>query len=424
VRGWFLLVAALCAQATTVAAEPVSLTLPEAVGRARSVNADLRALRARLAQQSATVRIALARVLPTLSVTGTYFRNDQQVEAAGRVVVRQHELSLFGGAQVGLFRPAALGDWLVSDAELDAATLAATQEAAGVELTVIELFIGVRRAEARLASATAAVARRSEFLRAASARLEHELTDRSEVQRAELLLADAQLELDAARADQAALLVALAAVLQLPPEPSSLALTGSGAAPEVQAPPSWDLTERGDIRAVQLLLDERDDLANTFAWLRFLPTIDLAGTFAQEEDSFSNPDGFTWRIEVQATWFLYDGGERYGVLDLAESTTELHRAELLGLEADIRAEARTALIRIDQLERQLATARASLATATQYREDVGRRLDAGLATLLDVLDAEAQLSGAEVLASTLAHDLDLARWRLLHARGELTSVLP
>lgn len=401
---------------------PTALTLVQAVERARRVNPSLHALRARLAQQSAGVRVALARVLPTLAVTGSYLHNDQQVEAAGRVVVRQDELSLTGGVQVGLFRPGALGDWLVSDAELGAAGEAAAYDAEAVAFGVVELFIGALRAGARRESAATAVERRTAFLQAAQARLASELTDRSEVQRAQLSLADAQLQLDAARADEGAALVALAAVLQLPPEPGAVELAGDGSAPDVA--PALDLSLRGDVRAIHVLLDDRDDLAETFAWLRFLPDLELAGTFAQQGDSFSNPDGFNWRIELQATWALYDGGERYGLLDLADATRDLHRAELAGLDAETRAEVQTAGIRIDQLDRQLATARESLTTARQYREDVGRRLAAGLSTLLDVLDAEAQLSAAEVLAATLAHDRDLARWRLIHARGELGRALP
>ena len=406
--------------------EPVALTLPEAVARARGVNPDLRALGARLAQQSAGARIARARVLPTLSITGSYLHNDQRVEAAGRVVTRPDELALVGGMEAGLFRPAALGDWLVAGAEVDAAGLAAGYEAEGVAFLVVELYIGALRAAARRESVWTAEERRAAFLGAARARLEHGATDRSEVQRAELSLADARVALETARADEAATLVALATVLDLPPDPGALRLTGDTSPLEPQQPSAapWDPTNRGDVRALQLLLDERDDLAETFTWLRFLPEVDLAATFAQEEDSFSNPDGFTWRIELQATWLLYDGGARYGALDLEAATRDLHRAQIAALEAETRGQVSTTAIRIEQLERQLTTARESLDTARQYREDAGRRLDAGLATLLDVLDAEGQLSAAEELTATLAYDLDLARWRSIYARGELGRALP
>ena len=423
---WLPFIIVLSGALPVRADETVSLTLPGAVTRARAVNPDLRALRARLAQQSAGVRVALAQVLPTLSVTGTYLRNDQNVEAAGRAVSRLDELSLVGGMRAGLFRPAALGDWLAVDAELDAAVEAAAYEADAVAFLVVELYISALRSAARHEWASTAAERRGAFLRAARARLEHGTTDRSEVQRAELSLADARLELEAARADEAAALVALAAVLELPPEPGTLRLTGdtSPPLPQQTSTAAWDPSGRSDVQAIRMLLEERDDLARTFTWLRFLPAVDLAATFAQEEDSFSNPDGFTWRIELQATWLLYDGGARYGALDLEAATRDLHRAQLAGLDAETRGEVSTAAIRIEQLERQLATARESLDTARQYREDAGRRLDAGVATLLDVLDAEAQLSAVEVLTATLVHDLDLARWRSIHAKGELGRALP
>lgn len=402
------------------AQEAVTLTLPQAVERARRLNPDVRALQARLGQQSAAVRVALARVLPTLAVTGTWLHNEQKVEAAGRVVARQDELSLVGGLQVGLFRPGALGEWLVAGVELDASREAATYDTEVVAFGVVELFIGAQRAGARRAAAEAAVERRGAFQRAAEARLRSDLTDRSEAQRAALSLATASMELDAAAADEAATLVALAAVLDV--RGPGLRLAGAGTAPAVASGAPEML--RGDVRAVRVLLDERDGLAETFTWLRFLPDVELQATFAQAQESFTNPDGLTWRLELQARWALYDGGERYGLLDLADATVDLHRAELAGLEARAGAEVRASEIRVEQHERQLATARWSLETARQVREDVGRRLDAGLATVLDVLDAEAQLSAADERAATLAHDLELARWRLIHARGELGVALP
>lgn len=419
-RALFAIWMVLGAAAPVRAEEPATFTLPQAVERARRLNPDIRALQARLAQQSAAVRVSLARVLPSLTVTGSWLHNEQQVEAAGRVVARQDELSLVGGLQVGLFRPGALGDWLVAGVELDASREAATYESEAVAFGVVELFIGAQRAGARRAAAQAAVERRAAFQRAAEARLKSELTDRSEAQRAALSLAAATMELDAAAADEAAALVALAAVLDVRGPGVRLAGDGSAPAAASGAPDAV----RGDVRAVRMLLDERDELARTFTWLRFLPDLELQTTFAQAQESFTNPDGLTWRLELQARWPLYDGGERYGLLDLAEATGDLHRAELAGLEVRVGAEVRVAELRVEQHERQLATARWSLETAAQVREDVGRRLDAGLATLLDVLDAEAQLSAADERAATLAHDLELARWRLVHVRGELRAALP
>ncbi len=425
---------ALLAAAAPALAQPapVALTLPDAVDRARRANPDLQALAARVRLQAANVRVTLARVLPTLSANTTYTRYDQGVSLGESVVVQEDEVTTNANLAVPVFRPGALGDYLVADKELEAARAETGRFSEDLLLGVVTLYIEVERARALLATAQDTAERRQAFLTAAEARLAGGLTDRSEVQRARLSLLEAQGERDAAQGRLEVAQGALAVVLGLPaqtpvetttpadpagpgPIPAELA-PGEGlplaAAPDV----------RGDVRALELLL-ERDRLARRWTWLSFLPDVDVVAGLSQGPPSFRDPDGFNWQIQLRGTFLLFDGGARYGRLDAAEASRALHEAQLEALRLTVSQEEHAARARVEALEAQLATALEGVEIAAQYRADVMRRLEAGFATLLDVLDAEAQLATADARQRTLAHDLAIERWRLVHARGALIEAL-
>lgn len=416
----------LCLWAAPAAAEiGAPLTLTEAVRRAQARNPDFRALRARLDVQAAGVRIALARVLPQVALTGTYTHFDEEVVSGSATVVEQDELVFSGAGSIALFRPRALGGWLVAEEELEVSRAAAEYSAEALTLAVIELYLDVLRAAALLATAEEAVARRRRFLDAAETRLAQGLTDRSEAQGARLSLLDAEAEQTAAAARLAEARVALAVVLDLPPD-APPAVTGEAAAPPLPTSglvlTGWAPVERADVRAA-LRNRERDRVARTFAWLDFLPDLELSSGFVQGPETFRDPDGFSWQVRLQATLYLYDGGERYGLIRREDALSALHAAELEAAEDTARREVHTARIRVDELARQVSLADDSLAVAGTFREDALRRLNGGVATLLDILDAETRLSLAQARARTLQHDLWLAQWRLVHARGELSEVI-
>jgi len=401
------------------------LTLAEAVTRGHAKNPDVRVLAARVALAEANVRILLARVLPNASLVGTYVRHDNAVTQGGVTVVPADELGLSGSATVSLFNPRGLGDYLVADQQLDAQLAELSWSGDTLAQTVIALYIDAALAAAVRDLAAEATERRDAFFAAAERRLAAGQTDRAEVQRARLSLLEAQASLRAAEADRRVAAAALAVVLDLPLD-TELALTGplgpSAAAEgrlgeEAEAP-----TTRGDLLGARLRI-EADETARRWGWLAFLPDLALSGSFTQGPDSFRNPDGFAWQVELRATLVLYDGGARYGVLDRAAANLELDTLALETLEDDTRLEVRAASLRVDALADQLLLAGEAVQIAVAYRQDVVRKLDAGLATTLDVLDAEQQLLTAEVRQRTAEHALALARWRLVQAHGELGATL-
>lgn len=406
---------------------PLPLTLPAAVARALAENPDVHALEARLSQQSADVRIALAGLLPGLSLTGTYTRFDQGVSFSGGTVVSEDELSVEGELGLALFRPRAWSDWLVARGDLAVARSATAFDRASLALATTEAWLSALRAEALVAAASETVTRRAAFAEAAEERLARGVTDRSEVQRAGLSLLAARAEIVRLAAERDVALAALAVLVAAPPDTplvlvDDVAAPPPGAAPPPAAPVRAALDRRLDVRALRLAI-ERDETAQTWAWLDFLPDLELAASFVQGPSSFRDPDGFSWQIQLRAVFALYDGGARYGRLDRAAATRALDEATLASAEARVAAELRTALLRVAQLGVELQLAGETVDVAQQVRADVARRLELGLGTLLDVLTAEDQLAAAQLRVRSLAYDLRMARWRLAHAGGTLLDAL-
>ncbi|MBN1945132.1 MAG: TolC family protein [Bradymonadales bacterium] len=427
-----------------------TFTLAEAVSRAVEANPDFEILQARLDQQQAGIRVLLARLLPNASVTGSFTHNDQGVQLGGSTVVQQDEMTWSGSLSLTLFRPRALKDYLVGRREMEAARLETRFSRSNLTLAVIELYIGLVRAQASRLAAETSLARRESFLAAARERLRHGLADRGELQRSELTVLAALSQLEQSRAQEALTQEALAVVLDLPAG-TQIVPTGELAPPgferhsaEVGMPPAVLAEEsrvaleetvitleelesgfapenRDDLEAA-LQLERRDDLARLFTWLDFLPEVLLSAGFTQGPSTFRDPDGFSWQVVLRAVFTLYDGGQRYGLMDQEEAIRALHRAELRSTRAQARSEVRTAALAVQSWEQQLAIAERALVISREYWSDTIRRLDVGLASLLEVLDAEEQLSTYEVRAQVLKEDLWLAQWQLVHARGELLEV--
>lgn len=396
--------------------ERASWTLSEVVARGRERNPDFRVLEARVAVAEANARITLARLLPSASLTGTWTHNDDAVIQGGAVVVPADEVGLSGIASLSLFSPRALGDHLVARKTADAVLAEVQWSEEVLTRALVELGIEVALTDALRQRAAEAAERRDAFLAAAQRRLDAGQTDRAEVQRARLSLLEARASLRTAQADHLAAAAALAVLLDLPAG-ASITVVGP-LSPPSEASMGADAGRRGDLLGARLRI-EAEELGQSWAWLNFLPELTLSGSFTQGRESFRNPDGFAWQVELRASLVLYDGGARYGAIHRAEATRALRAAEADVLENTVSAEVASAKLRVEALVDQVELGREAVQIATLYRQDVIRRRDAGLATILDILDAEDQLLGAELRFQTAEHSLARARWRLLLAEGGL-----
>jgi len=391
------------------AGEPLSFA--DAMARLESNSHVLEAARFELSQARAELDQARGRRLPTVNLEGRATRLDSPLDVGlsdlaptlggllppGLGPIRyeiqseqfyklavQARMPLYTGGRIGA--GIAAGE---AGAEASEAALAATR--GQLHELLVQRYFGLVLAEQAVAVRAATVAGLSRHV-ADATRLEEEgLIARAERLRANVALAEAERELASARERGVLAGAALAALLgvadaprpssPIPPPPESPALPG--------------LIDQAQ-RANPTLAEVRSRQAQADAAVRaergsFLPTL---GAFGRRELytgdlTLLDPD---WAVGLVAEWTLFDGFQRRARVDQAAARSD----RLAALRAD--AERQIELL-VRQRHEQLVTARARLDSFSATRELAEeslrvqqRAFEEGLASSLDVIDAELALS--------------------------------
>lgn len=422
--------------AAALAPEPPLLSLDEALGQLDERSLALHQARARSEEASAVARQAMAPLLPSLVATGSYTRNadDARLDlgsvlqplappgvtlSAPEIVLQAKEQFSAGAAlRVPLVVPsgwwdlaAALDAARAAGATADAVRLqlrtafvqaahlaAAAEEVVGAsELAVESASEHERSAARRVAAGTSAPL---DHLRAQTERIRRE----SDLARARADLGRARLALGIllGRAEPVRVAVPAAAAGALP-EPSPLVETALGRRPELAA-------ARAQTEAAGAQVDS--------AWARLAPQ--LSGTLSAFASDVPYVTGETsgWRASLDLTWALYDGGFRYG--KRRQATAQLAAAQAAAEGARLQV-----IQEVQDGSRDVAVATERLRLAEQQRKlaadaaaSAKRSFEAGVASSLDVVDANDRLYQADVGLADGRARLGIARAALSRATGE------
>lgn len=432
------------------AAGPV-LTLDEALAEAQRNNLELKAARARLEQAEQASRKAWAGYLPSITASAAYTRNQYEARIPFPVGSNIRDVGT-PTSEPGTLPGAPTTLQIVPDEVLDitiqpfnalnaqlelrqallvptlwAAIKAATQAERLAEFSTEaqrrEILFAVAQAFYGAAASQAALTAQQRLLelnlareKDTQARFEAGTVTRVAVLRAQLDRTRAEQDLLRSRNALAAAKLVLATLLQRdpdfelapPPEP-------------VLPPPQADLAEaaleqRADVAAAR----QSEELARTNRrgiWLGYLPTLGLSAAYR-----WSNAAGFTgqntaWLVSLGASWTIWDGG-------LREANLREQSARVAEAEAQRQAAAARALEEVARYQLELESALANrakaeeaveLARETQRLTDISFR--AGVATYLEVADANTALTSAEVGFVAERLSASLAALRLLKAAG-------
>ena len=428
-----LLAAALAAEgganptgaAPPAAAEPAALALDEALEQLDQRSVAIQQSRARADEASAVVRQATAPLLPTLGANGTYTRNSDDrrltlppAMGGGEIIMQAtQQWSAGGQLRVPLVVPS--GWWELSAAREVARAAGATAEAARSQIRTafVQAAHLATAAEEVLLASERAVESATEHERSAQRRvaagtsppLDH-LRAQTERIRRESDLAKARAELERGRLALGILLGRDAPVRVKVPasEPGAPA-----AAPLVERA----LTLRPELAAVRAQADAaRAQLDSAKA--RLAPQ--LSGTVAAFVSDVPYVTGETtgWRATLDLTWALYDGGFRYGKRRQAEAQLAAAAASAEGARLQVIQE-------VEDAARDVAVATERLRLAEQQRRlaadaagSAKRSFEAGVASSLDVVDANDRLYQADVGLAEARARLGIARAALSRAAGE------
>ncbi|HVJ02458.1 MAG TPA: efflux transporter outer membrane subunit [Sphingomonas sp.] len=373
------------------------------IAQALANNRDIRIATARVAEARAAWRIQGAPLYPQLDAvaTGTRGRSVTTLPGLGTQAfdVRQITAQLSASWEIDFWgrvrnlREAAREQFLATE---EARRAVATDLVAQVALG----YLLEREFEERFALARRSVATREDTLRIMRRRYEVGSGSKFEREQAQVLLSQAQTVLQALEQDRAvnrnALALLVGQPVSIPPGTLGLARDAREFALPVGLP-SELLVNRPDIVAAEHRLRAANaDIGAARA--AFFPNISLTGALGTSSTALSGlfgSDSATWSFTPTLVAPLFDAGRLRGNL---EATRARRDAAVADYERTIQSAFRDvsdALVRREQLAKQVATTRILLDAQRERARLAQLRFDYGRSTYLEVLDAQRDLFEAE-----------------------------
>lgn len=388
-------------------ASKVSLTqflidprLEALVNQALVRNRDLAIAVARIEEARGQYRIQDADRLPTLDASADVTRSRASgvsgAETTNRhavgVAVTGFELDFWG--RVRNLSEAARSEYLATRQAERAFRLSLVRDVASA-------YFASREADERIALADATVVSRREAARIAKRRLDAGVTSALDYRQSESLLTQAETEaagLRLARARSDNFLSLLIGGPVASPLPAPLPLAEQSAAPALAAGlPSELLVARPDVLAAEERL--RAARANIgAARAAFFPRISLtgaAGLASTALGSLFGGDGLTWSFGPSISLPIFDGGRNKGNLTVAQARENIAVATYEVTVQGAFREVADALAGRRYYAEQVAAGTRGLAAAREIARLARLRYREGVASYLEVLDAERTLFTAE-----------------------------
>jgi outer membrane protein TolC len=443
-----LLPTVLLATSVALAAEaPPALTLDEALHELESRNLTLAQARARADEAQGVVRQALAALLPTAAVGGSYVRNNAQAKLAIGALLDSIEggLSQVAHTQVTLDRSNVPADTLIQPLEsfagqaslrlpLFAANgyqdyLATTEAARSAGLSVDAARLQLRSAllqSAAWAQGTEDIALATEralevaqaHARSAGRRFEAGTVEHLTELQAQTDVVRREGDLVRARADQERAWLALGVLLGRA-EPVRVTLPPLRPAPgEAAAQLARALEARPELQAQAASLESASWQVRS-AWWRLAPQLSASLTGTASNVAYVTGLYSGWRASVDLTWTLYDGGFRYGKRVQAQSQLAAAQAALAAQRVEVQQQVLDARRDLEVAIERLRLGERQKALAEEVAGSARRGFEAGLASSLDVLDANDRLYQSEVGLADARARLGMAAAALDRATGAL-----
>lgn len=416
--------AAIFASPCTLRASDRVMSLDEAYSLALEHHEEVGIAKENINQAKADLTKSVARILPNITAEGAYTRYTES-KSSGTGFLTQPESSTT--AEVRLTQPLYSGgrEWaLQRQARLQ--ILGETRGLDGVReavmLSTARAYYGALKAGKDVEIKTAAVKRAKERLEVADARLSVGEVTKSAVLRARAELAGAEAELLRASNGLDNSLVLLARLT---------GIEGRFSLAEPQAHATADLDTR---RLTELALENRSDYARVslqekaaaesikIAKAGFKPSLRLEGVYSwRDQDpqtTFFQEDSASGTLRL--TYPLFEGFLRKA--ELTEARSELREAEFarVGLKRNISVEVSEAVNGVKVTGALIEAFRRQVAFAEEDYAMVFEQFKYGVATTLDVIDADTVLVSAQTSLASAVYDLEVARLNLEFVTGTLS----
>jgi len=411
------------------------LALAAALEELDHQNLTLAQARDRAAEAGGVVRQAASPIVPTVTASGSYVRYRDSfaiklppslgpgvgLPAGGVTIQPLEQLSATGAVRLPLIVPTA---WF----DLSQARSAARAADAGADVTRLQVRTGFAQAaygalatEEVVTAAERALADAAELTRSAERRVAAGTSAPLDVLKARTEEVARRSDLVRARADVDRARFALGVLLG---REGPVRVTVPEVGPALLAEPGVPeegLTREALARRPELVVQaaqiEAADAGIRSAWSRLAPQLSASGSAFVSDVPYPTGKDDGWRVSLDLTWTLWDGGLGWGKREQAE-------AQAAGARAAAEAERLAVLEEVHDASRDLGVAREQLQLADQRRSlaaetaaSARRSFEAGVASSLDVIDANDRLFTADVNLAAARARLAQARLELLRAIG-------
>lgn len=400
-----------------------TITLAEAYRMALATHESMRIADEGVIQSEAAVDKAVSQLLPKLSVEGAYTAYNKQLRSgafvtqpddASRVDVKLVQPVYSGGREWSARRQAKL---------VSKRSVAGRDEARDrvIRATAMAYF-GVLKAGRDVEIKKAALKRAEERRKVAEARLKVGDVTRAVLVRAESLAAGAAADLTRVEGDL------------LDAKNLFRRTTGAPVDFNVSEPPlklmnlrdvdtlvTDALGARADYR--QSVIDERsadEGISYVKSW--FEPSLRLEGAYSWKEQ---NPKTAFFQKEsvsgsVVLSYPIFEGGLRSAELSEARSRYRESEQRRLSLKRDIEVQVREAVNRLNSIAAAIESYKKQLSFAEEDARMVSEQFKYGLATIVDVIDADASLVSASLSLMNANYDYEFAKLELKFSTGVLS----
>ena len=405
-----LLVVVLPARAVAQKPAARTLTLKQALERARRRNENFLIAKEKLVQAKLVRDRAWAAFLPTVAANGNMTRADREIKFSDRVLQRLHTFSGDVSVSLTVFKGTAIPGIVRAYQEARAARENTKWTLNTLAFEVAQAYFAALSAENLLKASVRTLKSAQEHLTASRARRQVGQDTKMDEVRAQVRVVSAKGDLIKAKnvldssVDFLAYLVGTRPPLILT-RPKLLSLPVGVA----KAIGTDVLRSRPDFRAADILVKAARNAVRE-AWMDYLPKLTVTGTYKFTQNTGWSGEYDSWNIVISLEWVLFDGGLRRATI--LEKNSQLRETR-----HKRRLARRTIGREVRQAQRDMSTALAShkiarqkLKLARKNRDMVIRRYRAGLGTYLDLVDTEDELKKAEV--EFVAEELNLALKKL------------
>jgi len=420
-------------------AGPLTLTLADAVKL--GLTANLGAVTAdNAARASRAARIqALSSLLPNIAANASDTVSQVSLAAFGfqfnvpaslgfsipSVVGPFNYSSLQATLSQSVYDTTARRNWRATQETEKASLLNAKDAREVVVLAVGGSYLQVVATAARVDSQRAQVANAAAINRQAEVRREAGTNARIDVTRSAVELQTEQQRLSSLEAELQKEKIALARLIGLPQD-RELTLTEplsakAGNLPDTNQAIQMAWQHRSDLKALEAGV-RAAEIAVSAARAEYLPTASVSGNYGVIGPNPSTTHGvFTVIGTVSVP--IWQGGRVKGDTLQAEATLDQRRAELANERGKVEQDVRTALIETAAAQGQVHLAESSRDLANETLQQARDRFGAGVATTLEVVQAQQQVASADSDAISSLFSYQLAKLALARAMGEAEETL-